>query len=45
MLYHAYQAHSDLTSPLRLLAMQQAGLFWLQKTEGTLLRKMAAAAE
>ncbi|RZI97482.1 MAG: polyhydroxyalkanoate depolymerase, partial [Haliea sp.] len=45
MLYHAYQAQSDLTSPLRLLAMQQAGLFWLQKTEGTLLRKMAAAAE
>ncbi|MEP6826133.1 MAG: polyhydroxyalkanoate depolymerase, partial [Ramlibacter sp.] len=45
MLYHAYQTHSDLTSPLRLMAMQQAGLFWLQKTEGTLLRKMSAAAE
>jgi len=45
MLYHAYQAQSDLTSPLRLMAMQQAGLFWLQKTEGTLLRKISAAAE
>ncbi|WP_298923941.1 polyhydroxyalkanoate depolymerase [uncultured Ramlibacter sp.] len=45
MLYQAYQTQSDFTSPLRLLAMQQSSLLWLQKTEGSLLRKLSAAAE
>jgi poly(3-hydroxybutyrate) depolymerase len=45
MLYQAYQAHSDLGSPLRLLAQQQSALLWLRQTEGTLVRKIAAACE
>ncbi|HSV45664.1 MAG TPA: polyhydroxyalkanoate depolymerase, partial [Ramlibacter sp.] len=45
MLYQAYQAHSDLSSPLRLLAQHHGATLWLQRTEGTLLRKMSAAAE
>jgi poly(3-hydroxybutyrate) depolymerase len=45
MLYQAYQAHSDLLSPLRLLAQHQGAQLWFQRTEGTLLRKIAAASE
>jgi poly(3-hydroxybutyrate) depolymerase len=45
MLYQAYQTQSDLFSPLRLLAQHQSALFWLHKTEGSLLRKLSAAAE
>ncbi len=45
MLYQAYQTQSDLLSPLRLLAQHQSAQFWLQRTEGTMLRKLAAACE
>lgn len=45
MLYQAYQLNADLASPLRLLAQQQSALFWLQRTEGSWLRKLSAAAE
>ncbi len=45
MLYQAYQSHFDLTSPLRLLAQHHASLLWLQRTEGTVLRKVSAACE
>jgi poly(3-hydroxybutyrate) depolymerase len=45
MLYQAYQAQSDLLSPLRLLAQHQGAQLWFQRTEGTLLRKIAAASE
>jgi poly(3-hydroxybutyrate) depolymerase len=43
MLYQAYQTHSDLLSPLRLLAQGAAATMWLGRTEGSLLRKWAAA--
>ena len=45
MLYQAYQTQSDLFSPLRLMAQHQSALFWLQETEGSVLRKLSAAAE
>lgn len=45
MLYQAYQAQSNLTSPLRLIAQHQGALLWLRETEGSLLRKMSAAME
>jgi len=45
MLYHAYQTHTNLSSPLRLLAQHQAAAFWLERTEGSVLRKVAAACE
>ena len=45
MLYQAYQTHSDLFSPLRLLAQHQSALLWLQKTEGSMVRKLSAASE
>ncbi len=45
MLYHAYQTHTNLGSPLRMLAQHQAAALWLQRTEGSLLRKVAAACE
>jgi poly(3-hydroxybutyrate) depolymerase len=45
MLYHAYQAHSNALSPLRLAAQHHGALFWWRQTEGTALRKMAAALE
>jgi poly(3-hydroxybutyrate) depolymerase len=43
MLYHAYQAHSDAVSPLRLMAQHQSALLWLRNTEGSALRKISAA--
>lgn len=45
MLYHAYQAQTDATSPLRLLAQFQGGLLQGRMTHGTSLRKVAAALE
>lgn len=45
MLYQAYQNQSDLMSPLRLLAQCLGANFWLNKTEGSPLRKMSAAME
>ena len=45
MLYHAYQAQTDLMSPLRLLAQGGSAALWLHQTEGSLLRKASAAME
>ena len=45
MLYHAYQAQTDLLSPLRLLAQGGSAALWLHQTEGSLLRKASAAME
>lgn len=45
MLYQAYQTQSDLMSPLRLLAQHTGAALWLRQTEGSLLRKWAAASE
>lgn len=45
MLYQAYQTQSDLLSPLRLLAQHQGAALWLRHTEGSWLRKLAAASE
>jgi poly(3-hydroxybutyrate) depolymerase len=43
MLYHAYQAHSDVLAPLRLAAQHQSALLWWRQTEGSGVRKAAAA--
>jgi poly(3-hydroxybutyrate) depolymerase len=43
MLYQAYQSQSDLMAPLRMLAQAGAASFWLGKTEGSPLRKLASA--
>ena len=45
MLYQAYQAQSDLMSPLRLFAQNQGAWMWMRNTEGSLLRKLSAASE
>ena len=45
MLYQAYQSHSDLMSPLRLLAQSCTATLWLDKTEGSLVRKLSASME
>ena len=45
MLYDAYQAQANLTSPLRLLAQHQSALLWLRNTEGSITRKWSAAME
>jgi poly(3-hydroxybutyrate) depolymerase len=45
MLYQAYQNQSDLMSPMRLLAQWGSGAYWLGLTEGSLVRKAAAALE
>ncbi|RZI66857.1 MAG: polyhydroxyalkanoate depolymerase, partial [Variovorax sp.] len=45
MLYHAYQTHSDVLSPLRLFAQLHGSLSWWRNTEGSPLRKMSAAME
>jgi poly(3-hydroxybutyrate) depolymerase len=45
VLYHAYQAQSDLTSPLRLLAQHGAAAWWLAGDEGTVRRRLAATCE
>ncbi|HVZ46397.1 MAG TPA: polyhydroxyalkanoate depolymerase [Ramlibacter sp.] len=45
MLYHAYQAHCDALSPLRLLAQQQGAALRLPHGEGAPFRKLRAALE
>ncbi|NML46505.1 polyhydroxyalkanoate depolymerase [Ramlibacter sp. G-1-2-2] len=45
MLYHAYQAHSNALSPLRLAAQHHSALLWWRQTEGSAMRKVAAALE
>ena len=45
MLYSAYQLQSDLMSPLRLLAQGTSAAMWLNKTEGSWLRKFSASME
>lgn len=45
MLYQAYQTQSDFTSPLRLLAQGLGASLWMNQTEGSALRKMAAGME
>ena len=45
MLYSAYQLQSDLMSPLRLLAQGTSAALWLNKTEGSFLRKWSASME
>lgn len=45
MVYHAYQAHHDALAPLRLLAQHQSAALWWPRTEGSALRKAAAALE
>ena len=45
MLYQAYQLQSDLTSPLRLVAQHLSASLWIEKTERTVLRKVAAACD
>lgn len=43
MLYQAYQLQSDLMSPMRLMAQSMGALFWLENTNRSPLRAMAAA--
>ncbi len=45
MLYQAYQLQSDLMSPLRLMAQGLSATLWLQNTERSITRRMAAASE
>jgi poly(3-hydroxybutyrate) depolymerase len=45
MLYQAYQLQSDLMSPLRLMAQGLSASLWLQNTERSVTRRMAAASE
>lgn len=45
MLYQAYQLQSDLLSPLRMLAQNSSAALWVDKTEGTVLRKLSASLE
>ncbi|TAH13099.1 MAG: polyhydroxyalkanoate depolymerase [Curvibacter sp.] len=45
MLYQAYQTQSDFTSPLRLMAQGLGASLWMNQTEGSMLRKMAASME
>lgn len=43
MLYQAYQLQSDLMSPFRLLAQSTSTAMWMNKTEGSFLRKLSAS--
>jgi len=43
MLYSAYQLQSDLMSPWRLMAQAAASAFWVGRTEGSVMRKLAAS--
>ena len=45
MLYQAYQVQSDLLSPIRLLAQWASSALWFDRTEGTLVRRLASASE
>jgi len=45
MLYQAYQLQSDWMSPLRLMAQSAAAALWLNDTEGSPVRRIAAACD
>ena len=45
MLYQSYQFHTDMASPLRLLAQHLSAALWLENTERSLLRRMSAACD
>jgi len=45
LLYHAYQSQTDTLAPLRLLAQHHSALLWWRETEGSPVRKAAAALE
>ncbi len=45
MLYQAYQTQSDLMSPFRLLAQGSSAALWMNKTEGSWLRKLSSSLE
>lgn len=45
LLYHAYQTHADALAPARLLAQHHGALLWWRETEGSPVRKLAAALE
>ena len=44
-MYHAYQTHSDVLAPMRLLAQHHSALLWWRQTEGSPVREAAAALE
>lgn len=45
MIYHAYQLQADFLSPLRLWAQGLGSALWVERTEGSLVRRSAAALE
>jgi poly(3-hydroxybutyrate) depolymerase len=45
MFYQAYQNQCDLMSPMRLLAQSTGAALWLNRTEGSFLRKWSATME
>jgi poly(3-hydroxybutyrate) depolymerase len=45
LLYHAYQSHSDVLAPMRLMAQHHSALLWWRQTEGSAVRKVSAAME
>ncbi len=45
MLYQAYQLQSDLMSPMRATAQYLSQALWLEKTERSVMRKLAAACD
>ena len=45
MLYQAYQAHSDMLSPFRLMAQGSSAALWFSQTEGSWVRKLSASME
>lgn len=45
LLYHAYQTHADALAPARLLAQHHGALLWWRETEGSPVRRLAAALE
>ena len=45
MIYHAYQLQADILSPLRLWAQGGGAALWTEGTEGSMVRRTAAALE
>lgn len=45
MLYQTYQLHSDFFSPLRLTAQSLGAALWVEQTDRTWMRKVAAACD
>lgn len=45
MIYHAYQLQADILSPLRLWAQGGGAALWTERTEGSMVRRTAAALE